>query len=1242
MTDCPTGKPEFGYKEENRTDTIQSSFVPEYKEAVLNTARQDKYYQVFEHFGFTPSKKPQKENPFREERTNSFYINPEGFFKDFGDDNLKGDGIKFIQLYCKVGFADALKITADIYNIPYEGEGIVIKTVEKSGRKALKKQRKKRYNFTSKAFRNYLTNKEKAYWKKKTAAGSDTVLKYLKPTAGVEMQFAVEIVKGEKYFVIQPKKTVKTVWKGDKTLDELRESGKLPTDFVYSLGINELEPDKPVILCEGEKDFIALKHAGYNVFTLGSAKSKIPDFILSQLEAKNINTQNVYILFDTDFTGIEDSFKLAKNHGCKILQLPKLKQQLYRYDKNRKKYRSTLGEYSEKIADSSLLEKPRYNDVCDYLELYGFDKELRNLLNVPLNKSYKIEGLEFDDIPTYTLGPNQYIANLIECTKSIIDANKFIQFKADPGMGKSVASIVTIPQMFPKAIILFIANTKDQVSQLSYEIGQKDHFRPISNKVKLYTDKGVNTGNKQIHIAHMDKAEMAFKNIKDTYPEREVIIIKDESHAYTTDYNFRTFAIKQCNNVSKKADKVISFSATPDYHHVFTKDIPLIVFNRKENPLMDISIIEYKMRLFKAAYHAVKKAIIEGKDGKIVVRLLNKKTASKVRKMLIKEGILEANQMDTYYADKAKRPILTRTKENIKKHGLIPSEVKLLFTTNVFDLGINIYNTDIDRIISFQSKESDNCLMTSKQFPQRFRKLEKINYYIYRPEREQQEWRFCKKTKYYDSLCNAALAKLDIIKCESIFQKEKLKENINYLEKYSYDGINKHPTLKHNDDLTSDFKILSFEDEKLSINTNYITYLVHRNQYKNLGINLFSESLIDSIPNSRLILKGKLDELSAQESEKIETISKEVNQEIKDFEENAIRTIDESADLYFNAVKNDFSDKQLEGEIKKYTQRDLPDVSLSNLLDVDSSFISENEEIILTQSKRYFHLNDFGIKHKDNCKLLLSNTDCRKFSNIHKGLINHKLLHVYEKTGADLYKIYGDKRLLNQAETLQKIVDRLTSVEGELVKNKRSDEYLKKISDIENSISKTKEELSALKAFKSISNRDKQRNEAKIKTRLNRIKSYNEKLSIARGRYDNSVFENALTLSQLSSILNECRDFKVDRQPERVNLRITESFFNCKVKVIDGETFVSLGERFTLEAYLKHIGVDDYNAPLQQINTEITESKEAIETAKKNEENEISLINNINIPSKGNYLKKIGIPYSYLLNRSYTLFDDHH
>jgi hypothetical protein len=87
---------------------------------VKSRIESDKGFSVFEHFGYPPRRK-NYHSPFREnDKRPSLSVHPNGFFRDHGGDEFKGDAIEFVIRYRKVEYIDALRIIAGIYGLPVD------------------------------------------------------------------------------------------------------------------------------------------------------------------------------------------------------------------------------------------------------------------------------------------------------------------------------------------------------------------------------------------------------------------------------------------------------------------------------------------------------------------------------------------------------------------------------------------------------------------------------------------------------------------------------------------------------------------------------------------------------------------------------------------------------------------------------------------------------------------------------------------------------------------------------------------------------------------------------------------------------------------------------------------------------------------------------------------------------------------------------------------------------------------
>ena len=76
----------------------------------------------------------------------------------------------------------------------------------------------------------------------------------------------------------------------------------------FALGLNELRPNETAYLVEGIKDCLILLAKGYNAFTLGGVQHRLLPSVTKRLQE---NGNNLNIVFDTDFAGINGAQKLS-------------------------------------------------------------------------------------------------------------------------------------------------------------------------------------------------------------------------------------------------------------------------------------------------------------------------------------------------------------------------------------------------------------------------------------------------------------------------------------------------------------------------------------------------------------------------------------------------------------------------------------------------------------------------------------------------------------------------------------------------------------------------------------------------------------------------------------------------------------------------------------------------------------------------------------------------------------------
>lgn len=1169
------------------------------KEAIA----QDGGLAVFRYYGFEPSNRPQKVNPFREERTSSFFISQRYnklIFKDFGDDSLKGDCRKFVELYEKIDYAQAFKRLCEIYHLSDFGLAVPRKVIQKQvSKKIISTFEKKLLDIQFKAF----SEEELDFWYQKGFITQEILeanqvfsLKSfkieisegkIKSYENLNFVFAYQIVAQKSYKLYMPKSAYR-VYAQSKTvfLPNLNEArNQFGEDYNYAFGLETLDLDKKIVLCGGEPDCLALKSAGYNAFTLGSEQSSVPDFILKKLQKSNI----CQVLYDTDFTGLKASQTLAKKLNAQRLILPKLKKQ---FEKNH--------------------FKPIQNDVCDYLNLYGWDTDLQLLLSQAIyeNQDYQIPH-------TCTFEVQKYLSEKIEIFPSFIQRHKRIQIDADAGIGKTYTLLVEIPQKIQKRI-LFVVPFAIQVEQIEQEYQEKVQdlvcftnasFQDLEQEEMEMLNRQIG----QVNVCTYDKIKAVYKRLTQD-SEEEILVIVDESHLLTSEYGYRAKAIHDVLEVCNQAYKVVYLSATPDYSLCRFSGFQLIRFKRTKNPHIFINLLNYSGEIKKVILKFILERIYTITSERITIIRLNNKTLAKViANLLIQKGYLKNDEIDFVFSEKRKG-ISTKTKESIVNSSKIPEKVKLLFVTACFDCGINIENKNIGELVSFETKYSDNCKDTFKQFIARFRHLENVNVTICKPQYYQNMPEAKPKEKLYQHLSKDAQNKLALLPFNDIHYCQKLASQTADIHRFGLNSPQTPRYLKANADISAIHKLL-YKDAKTQsykINYNYIRFALKEYERKNLSSSQFLKDILSDLPNSIL---SETNTFLVDKNEKNNVTLNHLWQQEKDNRKarTAIicQTMQANPEQFFDAVHAEYRDVNLKKEIKR-TFNVSPSkeaVKLENLFNSTMNQVAEQstiqpsnhstiqqtaiqnfDEEITQFSHRYFYLLDFRLPKNKIPQLLEKYAGDVNFGFLSKTLTNQILLFAKEKTGKDAPHLFSDNRKLEDAHWLALLKDAVRDFEPTVFEQKKCTQlknqldclkYDEKILEYEkrNILTKGLDLLFKIQQgekLKSIYKSQKR----KLKTIQNQINRLKEKIKICEKNYAKSQIK-AFEINDLSLQINQLRPHKADWQGLRANMRLLNSLFETKtfkksIKINEEKSvekyFVEIGDALDFEAILANFG----------------------------------------------------------------------
>ncbi len=1130
------------------------------KQAIKNCLDQDKGLQVFKYYGFEPNNhKPQRENPFRQERTSSFFVNwyKDAFrFKDFGDNEAKGNAWDFLKRI--EGLSDNQAVwerLAEIYNLAYSNQ-TALKSLPKLAKKTtFTPENDSKATLTHIAFRDF-TPAELDFWQKKGQIDLPTLekygvkvvqsfeLAYPQPTGeakiwkkdNLKFIFAFEIVAGKVYKLYQPKELYRAYGKSKTSyLPNLAHAKEvLGENYRYAFGLDTLRENEPAILCGGEADCLALLAKGYNAFTMGAEEAKIPAFIAEKLAGKQIDFKTLRVLYDTDFTGYKHSQLLKKAYKTPILTLPKLALQKEKH-----------------------LPKPAENDLCDYVGKFGWDSDLEICL---AKKPFSKRGFTLPTVPQFKV--EKYLGAYKEVITSFFLQNTKIQLAGDAGLGKTHTLLREIAPEMPNPV-LFLVPYSIQVSQIEEEYKDLGHLLTCFQNKASQEDEELHFS--QINVCTYDRAKQLF----DKNPDFEVWI--DESHLLTLAYPYRRQAIDHVLAIMEASPRAVMLSATPDYQFVRKEDYQLISFQRKNNPVFEVTRLAYQKR--EERNQLLGGLLSKGKsNGITVVRINDKKLALSYRDTLVKMGIYKREEIDFVFSMEEKN-YHTKTHASLIKEGLIPEGIKLLFVSACFDCGINVYNQNITRLILFDMQSHDNSLDVAVQVSQRFRNMQKMELVIIKrekptclPDAQQAFYKRERQTQAFGEL------QLQNIRLAHQKYQQKMKYCLEKAAKPSY--------LKINTDLSKMYQVLQWNRKKQDFELNK-AYLRCTNEVflqENLGITEFYEWLAQEIsivempaqkeaenPAENGTFHEKLKAAHAEQKERME----------KSFVNLLPELATENQQAFFETLHAQTKDIQLKEKILAQTPASLQNIKAqikTNLVPVSAS-MEEAMEVGAkhTLSKRYFYLKELLFSPAENQRLLQNNIKEHQFQTLTREIGNHIKLKAYDELGEDVWVLAQDTILREEIQNLAFLRHTLACLPKAAPKEqKRSDKHTKQVEALQAALKSIEKEEKAMQAeLKALETTPKTKTLQKkamaklqtIRKKGHRVTQQLEKTITQQTKSHIDAWE----LNELNAYLNALRG-KAPQQHLRLNLRLVESL--CHTQNFRKKTWDEASQTYQIKQYI--------------------------------------------------------------------------
>lgn len=1130
---------------------------------------------AFRYYGFEPSNKAQKINPFREERTSSFYIIRKYgkiIFKDFGDDSIKGDARKFVQLYERLDAKQTFQRLCEIYNLAEIS--LPIKKLNQRPKDNSKKTPEKfRKELIDIKFRDF-SKEELEFWLKKgninqetlKANGVKSVLSFavsvapekVKKFTNLSFVFAFEIVKNKAYKLYMPRPE-KRAYAPSKTvflpgLAPARET--LGDDYTYSFGIESLEAGKASILCAGEADCLALKSAGYNAFTLGDERASLPPFVLRQLNEKLFPEKKKTagelirsVIYDNDLTGLKASYDLSKKYHIPQLILPKLGRQFRKTD-----------------------PKPLENDICDYYGKFGLDADFQILLH---KQNFQNSDFEIPSVPQIPV--NKYLSEKKEILAAFIRENKRIQIDADAGVGKTYTMLVEMPKML-KRPLLFVVPFAIQVEQIEKE------YEKLTEELVCFSNSGTKYSSKdefsllhqkagKVNVCTYDRIQTVFQRLNTDYGE-ELMVVVDESHLLTSEYAYRTRAIHDVLEVCASASKVVYLSATPDYSLCKFSSFRLISFKRNDNPIIRISAMDYtgepKKNLLALLLNQLEesKALTSNpstkKAGINIIRLNNKTLAKVIAQVLIEKGFYRKEEIDFVFSEKRKGSS-SEAKDSIIAYSYIPDKIRLLFVTSCFDCGINILNENIHRITSFETRYTDNCKDTVKQFIARFRNLKRIDLMICKPEKLKAYAPIKSKQQLYERLVKDAENKLALLPYNDPLFCQKMTQHLTDIQNFGLNTPHTPRYIKANHDISAIHKLLSRHKTKgnYQINYNYIRFMLKEYERKNLNSTDFYTNLVNELPECQLIARTSFIPKTSDVNQTLKGIIEGEKELKKERIIQVCHTMETHTRAFFDAVHASYQDLALKEQIKRVFA--VSPVSnapcLETLLNERENGLTQNTEInviddeIVELSHRYFYLKDLLIPAEKIPKLLQKHSNDVSFGILTKKLVNQISLLAKRKTGREAGSLITDARKLEDVQWLEVLTDAVKELKNKTYVQQKSLPLKRKLQSAEYDLKILKYEKVNLLAS-GLDHLIKLKQGEKLKTRLRQVKRKLRSLNSfilkqekfienLKKKYESSCIKG-FEVNELSEWMNKFRPHAADRKGVVANIRLLSSLFELK------------------------------------------------------------------------------------------------
>ena len=321
---------------------------------------------------------------------------------------------------------------------------------------------------------------------------------------------------------------------------------------------------------------------------------------------------------------------------------------------------------------------PVFSGVKDWDDLYrvGGLEEVRRQLDEPRHL----------DAVYHALTPEQYIADL-----KLAYPDGISWLVSDTGNGKT-REVCRYADTRPNELTVLIAPTNMICEQTARALS--DAGKPFQLVMGTRAATGGMLAAKEYQydapglcVTTLAKFVTSFDFSGCYYP---VTLFVDEAHTFSSDA-YRQADIAACYAMFPAAKRVVLLTATPYFYHARgLQAAPKIIVEKAGKPKTRV-----KLLYFRDEYSTVKHF---AENGRVVVEINSRTGMATLAKALQKRGV---SGVYTLSADDKKDASKASIYRQILDRECLPADCRVLLTTKIYEMGINIRDTDISAFLIF-------------------------------------------------------------------------------------------------------------------------------------------------------------------------------------------------------------------------------------------------------------------------------------------------------------------------------------------------------------------------------------------------------------------------------------------------------------------------------------------------------------------------------------------------------------